>query len=273
MQVGRREELPGKEHIVDHCLQVASLTFSNPHLTSALSLPAHNALVSSAVLAITDYILVSKPGFSLPEYPFPRLQELVILPAPSSVLVAGSCIARLLMVYEQGARHLNLPEDVFTITVGLARLSQFSSLTRAPPLAFSMGWSPEMVLEPALHLSSLPSHLLQEKEVLHQLVWRLNTLGWSGRAQFEESWMSLLSVLNVSHEDLSNEEVAALSQSTALVVTALCSLLVATLALPVAGVPAAQLLHHPRDSPNPFLLTGRGQQLTAIQVVEGPLNY
>ncbi len=50
-------------------------------------------------------------------------------------------------------------------------------------------------------------------------------------------------------------------------VGALASLLVATLGLPVAGIPGAatRLLHHPRDTPHPFLLTGRGQQLTAIQ--------
>ena len=66
-------------------------------------------------------------------------------------------------------------------------------------------------------------------------------------------------------EFLTNEEVAALSQSTALVVEAISSLLVATLAIPVAGVPGARPLHHPRDSPHHSLLTGRGQQLTAIQ--------
>ena len=77
--------------------------------------------------------------------------------------------------------------------------------------------------------------------------------------------MLLLSVLNVSRADLSLEEMAALSQSTALVVAAISSLLVATLGLPVAGVPGARVLHHPRDSPHPSLLTGRGQQLTAIQ--------
>ena len=92
--------------------------------------------------------------------------------------------------------------------------------------------------------------------MLLQLVWRLNTLGWTGRTQFEETWMCLLSVLNVSLEDLPNEEVSALSQSTALVVAAIFSLLVATLAIPIAGVPGAWPLHHPRDSPHHCLLTG-----------------
>ena len=92
--------------------------------------------------------------------------------------------------------------------------------------------------------------------MLLQLVWRLNTLGWTGRTQFEETWMCLLSVLNVSLEDLPNEEVLALSQSTALVVAAIFSLLVATLAIPIAVVPGARPLHHPRDSPHRCLLTG-----------------
>ena len=48
--------------------------------------------------------------------------------------------------------------------------------------------------------------------------------------------MHNLSVLLYSVlQELSNEEIAALSQSTALVVSALSSLLVDTLALPVAG--------------------------------------
>ena len=56
-----------------------------------------------------------------------------------------------------------------------------------------------------------------------------------------------------------------LSQSSALVVSAITSLLVNTLALPVAGIPGARILHHPRDSPHYSLLSGRGQQLTEIQ--------
>ena len=83
----------------------------------------------------------------------------------------------------------------------------------------------------------LAQEWLQEAEILRQFIWRVNTLGWTSKAQFEETWMCLLSVLNVAKEDLTNAEVAALSQTTALVVSALSSLLVATLALPVAGVP------------------------------------
>ena len=77
--------------------------------------------------------------------------------------------------------------------------------------------------------------------------------------------MCLLSVLNVAKDDLTTQEVAALAQTTSLVVSALGSLLVNTLALPVAGVPGARTVHHPRDTPHQSLLGGRGQQLTSIQ--------
>ena len=74
-------------------------------------------------------------------------------------------------------------------------------------------------------------------------------------------------MLNVAKYDLTIEEAAALGQSTSLVVSGLASLLVNTLLLPVAGVPGARILHHPRDSPHPSLMGGSGrvQQLTTIQ--------
>ena len=135
-------------------------------------------------------------------------------------------------------------------------------------MAFSLGWEPQLRLEAGGQCQitgNLAQEWLQEVEILKQYIWRINTLGWTSKAQFEETWMCLLSVLNVSKDDLTNEEVAALSQSTSLVVTALTSLLVNTLALPVAGVPGARILHHPRDSPHPSLMGGRGHQLTQIQ--------
>ena len=47
-------------------------------------------------------------------------------------------------------------------------------------------------------------------------------------------------------EDLTNQ-VAVMSQSSAMVVSATTSLLVHTLTLPVAGIPKARILHHPRQ--------------------------
>ena len=260
---GCREELPGREHITTLCLHVAGLTLANPHIGAALALPSSSTLAASAVISLTDFLLFRLP-LPLPALPFPSLTEALEQPAPPPLLVAGSCLARLLLLLELLGTN-PVPYCLAEATpaiVCLARLPQFSALCRAPPLAFTLGWSPSLELEAGM---AVPEDLLQEVEVLRQLVWRLNTLGWTSRAQFEETWVCLLSVLNVARDDLSNEEVSALSQSTTLVVAAISSLLVNTLALPVAGIPGARLLHHPRDSPHHCLLSGRGQQLTAIQ--------
>ena len=218
---GSREALlPGSQHMVDACLAVAGATLTNPHMAGALALPANNALACSAVLAVTDYLMLGRDtSLRLPEYPFRAVTEELERPDPQPLLVAAACLARLLMHCEEvGSQNHSgttttthhLDEKIFSIVVGLARLPQFSSLARAPPLAFSLGWQPGLVVEQQVVLGSpLPSSLLQEQDVLQQLIWRLNILGWAGRAQFEETWMCLLSVLNVSshQEDFTNEEV------------------------------------------------------------------
>jgi len=263
---GCREAVPGMESTISLCLQIAGLTFSNPHLAAALALPANSVWAASAVISIVDHLLASTT-ISLPVFPYQAVTEALQAMNPPPVLVAGTCLARIIMLLEQ-LKPTEVPfalEQAIPALICLARLPQFSFLARAPPLAFNLGWQPRLEQEGQLMVGNVPEDLLQEVEVLRQLVWRLNALGWTSRAQFEETWMCLLSVLNVSRDDLTNEEVSALSQSTALVVAAISSLLVNTLALPVAGIPGARLLHHPRDSPHPCLMSGRGQQLTSIQ--------
>ena len=260
---------PGQEAIISQCLNIAGLTFSNPHLSSALALNSNNTLAASAVLSLTDFVLATCPQLRLPVFPWPALTEALEAVSPPPLLVAGSCLARLLIMTEQGTDKLpsNLDRALPAI-ICLARLPQFSFLARAPPLAFSLGWDPQLRIEAGggCQLSgNLDQDLLQEAEILRQVIWRINILGWTSKNQFEETWMCLLSVLNVAKDDLTTQEVAALAQTTSLVVSALGSLLVNTLALPVAGVPGARTLHHPRDSPHQSLLGGRGQQLTAIQ--------
>ena len=260
---------PGQQQVISQCLHIAGLTFSNPHLSSALAMSSNNVLAASAVISLTDYVLTSCPELSLPTFPWATLTETLQSPSPPPLLLAHSCLARLLVLIEEMSDEcpaqltMALPSIIC-----LSRLPQFSFLTRAPPIAFSLGWEPQIRLEAGGQcqiIGNLPQELLQEVEILKQFIWRVNTLGWISKAQFEETWMCLLSVLNVAKDELTSAEVSALSQSTALVVSALTSLLVNTLALPVAGVPGARVLHHPRDTPHPSLLGGRGQQLTAIQ--------
>ena len=258
----------GEVSMIRCCLEVAGLTLSNPHLSSALSMSSNNTLAASAAISLTDFILASCPQIRLPHYPWSTLTEALQSPAPPGLLVAHSNVARLLLLVERSELPPQLERAAPVIT-GLARLSQFTFLSRAPPLAFSLGWEPQLKLETNGHYQlsgNLGQDLLQEHDLLHQFLWRINSLGWTSKAQFEETWMCLLSVLNVPQDDLTSDEAAALGQSTALVVSALSSLLVNTMALPVAGVPGARLLHHPRDSPHPSLIGGsRGQQLTTIQ--------
>ena len=237
----RSEHLaPGQESIVSQCLHIAGLTFSNPHLSSALALASNNILAASAVLSLTDFVLASCPQLRLPTFPWPTLASALEAVSPPPLLVASSCLARLLLLAEQLPRAEAAPAPLarsLPAIICLARLPHFSFLARAPPLAFSLGWEPQLSLETGQVTGDLAQEWLQEAEILRQFIWRVNTLGWTSKAQFEETWMCLLSVLNVAKEDLTNAEVAALSQTTALVVSALSSLLVATLALPVAGVP------------------------------------
>ena len=78
--------------------------------------------------------------------------------------------------------------------------------------------------------------------------------------------MSLLGVISISKDDLSDEEVKALSQCSSLVVQALTSIILQTTYLPKPGqTNTSRPIHHARDSPPQFLLSPRGQQLTAIQ--------
>ena len=106
---GCRESVTGRENIIADCLKISGLTLSNPHLTSALALPANTTWAASAVVSLTDYVTV-RCQLQLPPLPCPALVEAVELPGASPLLVSSTCLARLLILLEQ-----------------------FSSLTSPPP--------------------------------------------------------------------------------------------------------------------------------------------
>ena len=185
---GGQVSRPGTTATTAQCLQIAGLTFSNPHLAAVLSLPAHTSWAASAALALVSHATMST-GDTLPDLPYTALTEAVSAPAPQPALVAAAALARVLARVEEASLAADpLPSRLaaaFPALICLARLPQFSPLCRAPPLAFSLGWQPGLDLQ---DWPALPEQLLQEVEVLRQLVWRLNRLGWTGRAQFEETW-------------------------------------------------------------------------------------
>lgn len=82
---------------------------------------------------------------------------------------------------------------------------------------------------------------------------RVTLLGWTSRQQFEETWMSFLSLLNSNPNDNSGPEDAALMiHASALAVGAITALLIQTLLLPIPGNPnTSRLVHQPRDKTLP----------------------
>lgn len=66
-------------------------------------------------------------------------------------------------------------------------------------------------------------------------VLRTNKLGWEGRHRFEEIWVSLLAVFSISYEELTDAEVKALTDCSAMVVEAITALVMQTLILPKPG--------------------------------------
>ena len=107
---------------------------------------------------------------------------------------------------------------------------------------------------------------MQDADILRQYIARLSLLGWTTRQEFEEIWMCLLQVLTVSKEDLTDAEVIALSQSSALIVQAITQLLLHTMKIPNLGQSIASFpIHCPRLILPPFYNSERGSQLNLIQ--------
>ena len=89
-------------------------------------------------------LLHSLPSFPLPPLPYPALVSAVQEPGASPLLVASTCLARLLILLEQFGPLSPQLEAALPPIICLARLPQFSLLAPAPPLAFSLGWQPNI---------------------------------------------------------------------------------------------------------------------------------
>lgn len=80
-----------------------------------------------------------------------------------------------------------------------------NGFVRVPPGAWPMLHSPADTVE--FNIPAMPIDVLQEIDVLKQFVSRLGVVGWNSKQQFEETWMTLLSVLVPSSEtDIPKEE-------------------------------------------------------------------
>ncbi|XP_031845695.1 huntingtin isoform X2 [Nomia melanderi] len=166
----------------------------------------------------------------------------------------------------------NVPQYLFDtiedLIVSVSRQPLVNSYILMPPLVWKqnldvVGTGSTNCYFPLL---SSESNLLLELEILEQFIYRINLLGWISRLQFEEIWMALLGVLNLSqNETVVSDEIPTLIQASSLAVQAITRLLLQTLYLPYPGNPkASTLIHHPRD-PQLAVHKISSQKLFAIQ--------
>ncbi|XP_029601152.1 huntingtin isoform X1 [Salmo trutta] len=158
------------------------------------------------------------------------------------------------------------------IIISLSRLPLVNSYTRVPPLVWKLGWSPRPGGEFGTTLPEIPVEFLQEKDVFREFLYRINTLGWSSRTQFEETWATLLGVLVTQpismdqEEEREQEEDLERTQLNVLAVQAITSLVLSAMTLPTAGNPAVSCLEQqPRNKTLKVLDTRFGRKLSVIR--------
>ncbi|XP_029909398.1 huntingtin isoform X3 [Myripristis murdjan] len=158
------------------------------------------------------------------------------------------------------------------IVISLSRLPLVNSYTRVPPLVWKLGWSPLPGGEFGTTLPEIPVDFLQEKDVFREFLYRINTLGWSSRTQFEETWATLLGVLVTQpitmdqEEETQQEEDLERTQLNVLAVQAITSLVLSAMTLPTAGNPAVSCLEQqPRNKSLKALDTRFGRKLAVIR--------
>ncbi|XP_059408549.1 huntingtin-like isoform X2 [Carassius carassius] len=173
-------------------------------------------------------------------------------------------------------RNKNIPAfltpTLRNVIISLARLPIVNSYTRIPSLVWKLGWSPRPSGEYGTALPEIPVEFLQEKDVFREFLYRINTLGWSSRTQFEETWATLLGVLVTQpitmdqEEETQQEEDMERTQINVLAVQAITSLVLSSMTLPTAGNPAISCPEQqPRNKILKALDTRFGRKLTVIR--------
>uniref|UniRef100_A0A8C2IP36 Huntingtin n=1 Tax=Cyprinus carpio TaxID=7962 RepID=A0A8C2IP36_CYPCA len=172
-------------------------------------------------------------------------------------------------------RNKNIPAfltpTLRNVIISLARLPIVNSYTRIPPLVWKLGWSPRPSGEFGTALPEIPVEFLQEKDVFREFLYRINTLGWSSRTQFEETWATLLGVLvtqpiTMDQEEETQQEDMERTQINVLAVQAITSLVLSAMTLPTAGNPAVSCLEQqPRNKILKALDTRFGRKLSVVR--------
>ncbi|XP_072319517.1 huntingtin isoform X17 [Eucyclogobius newberryi] len=174
--------------------------------------------------------------------------------------------------HRNSAMPIFLTPTLRNIVISLSRLPLVNSYTRVPPLVWKLGWSPQPGGEFGTSMPEIPVDFLQEKDVFREFLYRINTLGWSSRTQFEETWATLLGVLVTQpitmdqEEETQQEEDLERTQLNVLAVQAITSLVLSAMTLPTAGNPAVSCLEQqPRNKSLKALETRFGRKLAVIR--------
>ncbi|VVC25146.1 Hypothetical protein CINCED_3A023792 [Cinara cedri] len=131
----------------------------------------------------------------------------------------------------------------------ISRHPMVNGFVRFPPGAWKMLQPPANTID--FNIPAMPIDVLQEIDILKQFVSRLGVVGWNSKQQFEETWMTLLSVLVPSSEtDIPKEELISRIQASSAAVNGISQLFSQTLFKSYPGdTTNDKFLHVSRDIP------------------------
>lgn len=264
-----------------HCLELglacASRVLCEPTLGAILEHPKYSTRLASACSAISAIVHFATLGEPLPLISNDGLNE--ALSKPEALNIAHAChqISILVTWLEKHCFNRvcqNIPPflsaPIKKLIVQLSRTSPLNSYVLTPPEVWKHGWTVTLKGPYNTQVPPLPTEFLQDIDILRQFIFRVILLGWTSRQQFEETWMSLLSVLSAdsSNENMPSEDVAIETEASSAVIEAITALLLQTLSLPTPGNPSVgQLMHCPRDISFQFTSNSPAGKLHAIQQI------
>uniref|UniRef100_UPI00358E7878 huntingtin isoform X3 n=1 Tax=Myxine glutinosa TaxID=7769 RepID=UPI00358E7878 len=272
--------VPGTSEL-QAALECCSITLRQPFLNTLFDAAVHVSWVCSLVTCIRCIIekVVLLPGEKLQDVKIPNLSKL----AGEDISHVCTTTALLVQIFQNSSAgawpfQVNMQAFLYpalkSLVFNLSRLSLVNSYARTPTLVWRLGWKPELNGELSTLLPEVPSDYLRDEDVLREFVTRLNSVGWTSRTQFEESWATLLGVLVLQpfspEQDVGEvtEEQVERTKLTILAIRGITSLVLSAMLLPCAGNPAAGAFEQqPRNKVLKALDTRMGQQLCTVRRV------
>jgi len=151
------------------------------------------------------------------------------------------------------------------IVVCLCRFPLVNSIAMVPPSLWQHDtWIPELSGDFGTVCSVIPSDYLHDKEVLRQFIFRVESLGWINRVQFEEIWMSLLGTISVIQENEVSEEKQECLLIALMSINAITTLLLQSLRISQPGNPLKPFFKMDLLETVPFMHTKYGEKLSHL---------